>query len=198
MAVSRGRSRRRREPPPGAGSTGRSRAHGRSPGRRAASGPTRYGRRRRSHPRAASAAWSRTPRRATRAHRARCSRETVLPPPRLPCRRTPRALSAVTVAAMIAGRQYRAPAVARRPDTRAQGGPQNMLTPRAAAGLSSAPARGPAAEGWGAPMTLISRRQTLFLGGAAALPLAGLGEGAGDPVRKIILYSDTQGAVPQS
>ncbi|MFL4974447.1 MAG: hypothetical protein ACJ8C8_03020 [Microvirga sp.] len=51
-------------------------------------------------------------------------------------------------------------------------------------------------------MTLISRRQTLFLGGAAALPLAGLGEafgqGAGDPVRKIILYSDTQGAVPQS
>ena len=51
-------------------------------------------------------------------------------------------------------------------------------------------------------MTLISRRQTLFLGGAAALPLAGLseafGQGAGDPVRKIILYSDTQGAVPQS
>jgi peptide/nickel transport system substrate-binding protein len=51
-------------------------------------------------------------------------------------------------------------------------------------------------------MTLISRRQTLFLGAAAALPLAGLGEafgqGAGDPVRKIILYSDTQGAVPQS
>src|SRR5215207_1040801 len=54
----------------------------------------------------------------------------------------------------------------------------------------------------GTPMTLISRRQTLFLGGAAALPLTGLGEafgqGAGDPVRKIILYSDTQGAVPQS
>ena len=46
-------------------------------------------------------------------------------------------------------------------------------------------------------MTLISRRQTLFLGGAAALPLASLGEalgqGAGDPVRKIILYSGTQG-----
>ena len=45
----------------------------------------------------------------------------------------------------------------------------------------------------GTPMTLISRRQTLLLGGAAALPLAGLGEafgqGAGDPVRKINLYS---------
>ena len=44
----------------------------------------------------------------------------------------------------------------------------------------------------------ITRRDTL-LGGAAvlALPMPALAQ-AGDPVRKIILYSDTQGAVPQA
>jgi peptide/nickel transport system substrate-binding protein len=49
-------------------------------------------------------------------------------------------------------------------------------------------------------MTMISRRQTLLLTGAAAIGPIGsaLAQGAGDPVRKIILYSDTQGAVPQS
>jgi peptide/nickel transport system substrate-binding protein len=53
-------------------------------------------------------------------------------------------------------------------------------------------------------MPKVTRRDTLLLGGAAALSAPGfsieaaLAQSAGDSVRRIILYSDTHGAVPQA